>query len=123
MRTKQPVRELVPLEEDIFAATTSRNEEKTKNKKGKEALQLKKVTNEQRRRALEIVQAVTTMKAANSKTIRSKEFMTRYEQEVIDEFHTSPGISGDEKRHVQPVARKTFNGHNEHESAMELLKQ
>jgi len=44
--------------------------------------------------------------------------MTRYEQEVIDEFQTSPG---DEKRHVQPVARKKFNGHNEHESAMELL--
>jgi len=118
VRTKQPARELVPLEEDIFAATTSRNEAKTKSKKGKEALQLKEVTKEQRRRALEIVQAVTTMKAANSKTIRSKEFMTRYEQEVIDEFQTSPG---DEKRHVQPVARKKFNGHNEHESAMELL--
>ena len=62
---------------------------------------LKPVTKEQKRRALEFVRTVTLMKSANSKAIRKHEFISNYEQQVIDRVS-----SGDEPQDKEILPQK-----------------
>lgn len=96
-------RELVPvdeLEDERVGPVRPRRNPKEKKIRGQDILEqmrrvdnanrkLKPVTSAQKKRALEFVRAVTHLKTFNSKAIRKHEFISNYEQKVLDECSSS----------------------------------